>query len=139
MIANSLVFPELSAFIGKPAFEDVCRQYVIRKNKAGALPFLTTNFGIWWGTDSREKQAADIDVVADNKPQGKILLCECKWRGEPTDAGEVQKLLDKHFLLPGYNDYQFMFFSKSPFTQAARQLSEDNQNLHLVTLDMLFD
>jgi AAA+ ATPase superfamily predicted ATPase len=137
-VAASMVFPELSAFIGKPAFEDVCRQYVIRKNRDGQLPFLATNFGSWWGTDNRKKQAADIDVVADNRPQGAVLLCECKWRNEPTDVGEVQKLLEKSRLLPGYETYRFMFFSKSPFTKTARELAKSNENLRLVTLDMLF-
>jgi AAA+ ATPase superfamily predicted ATPase len=138
IIAESMVFPELSAFIGKPAFEEVCRQYIIRKNKENGLPFLATNFGTWWGTDNREKQAADIDIVADYKPQGKVLLCECKWRNEPTDAAEVRKLLEKPYLLPGYSEYCFMFFSKSPYTGAALELARDNKNLRLVSLDMLF-
>jgi len=138
IIAESMVFPELSAFIGKPAFEDVCRQYIIRKNKENALPFLATNFGTWWGTDNQEKQAADIDIVADNKPQKKVLLCECKWRNESTDAGEIKKLLEKSRLLPGYNDYSFMFFSKSSYTEAALKLAQENPNLCLVGLDMLF-
>jgi len=140
IIAESMVFPELSSFIGKPAFEDVCRQYIIRKNKERALPFLGTNFGTWWGTDSQAKQAADIDIVADNKPLKKVLLCECKWRNEPTDAGEIQKLLGKSRLLPGYNEYYYyMFFSKSPYTDAALKLAQENQNLQLITLDMLFE
>jgi AAA+ ATPase superfamily predicted ATPase len=138
IIAESMVFPDLSAFIGKPAFEDVCRQYIIRKNNEKSLPILATNYGTWWGTDSRVKQAADIDIVADNKPQGQALLCECKWRGEPTDAGEVKKLLDKSYLLPGYSEYFFMFFSKAPYTDAALNLARKHKNLRLVTLDMLF-
>ena len=137
-IAETVVFPELSAFIGKPAFEDVCRQYIIRKNKENALPFLLTRFGTWWGGDSIEKHVADIDVVADNKPAKKILLCECKWRNESTGADEIHKLLQKSRLLPGYDEYHFMFFSRSPYTNAALQLSEENKNLKLITLDMLF-
>jgi hypothetical protein len=55
-----------------------------------------------------------------------------------TNAGEVQRLLEKARLLPGYGAYQFMFFSKSPFTQAAQQLARKYGNVQLVTLDMLF-
>lgn len=139
IIAETTVFPELSAFIGKPAFEDICRQYIIRKNRAKELPFLATKFGIWWGTDNQEKQEADIDVVADNKSEKKVLLCECKWRNEPTDVSDVQKLLDKSRLLPGYNEYYYMFFSKSLYTDAALRLAEGNDKLSLVSLDMLFD
>ncbi|MDR3271201.1 MAG: ATP-binding protein [Peptococcaceae bacterium] len=139
IIAESMVFPELSVFIGKPAFEDICRQYVIRKNNEKSLPILATNYGTWWGTDNRVKQTADIDIVADNKPQGRVLLCECKWRNGSTDAGEVKKLLDKSYLLPGYSEYFFMFFSKAPYTDAALDLAQKNKKLRLVTLDMLFE
>jgi AAA+ ATPase superfamily predicted ATPase len=138
IVADSVVFPELSAFIGKPAFEEVCLQYVIRMNRTGQLPFLATSFGTWWGADSRTKKAADIDVVADNKTQRKILICECKWRNEETGAGEVEKLLDKPFLMPGYSEYHMMFFSKAPFTKAAQEIASKSTNLRLVSLDGLF-
>jgi len=140
IIADTEVFGEkLSSYIGKPAYEDVCRQYIIRKNKEKALPFLLTRFGTWWGVDNIEKHVADIDVVADYKPAKKILLCECKWRNESTGAYEINKLLQKSRLLPDYDEYHFMFFSKSQYTKAAMQLSADNKNLQLITLDMLFD
>ena len=138
-IAENAVFPEISAFIGKPVFEDVCRQYLIRKNKETALPFLVTNIGAWWGTDMQARQPADIDLAADNKQQSKVLLCECKWRNEATDADEILKLLKKADLLPGYSTYHFMFFSKAPFTQAALELASAQDNLHFITLDMLFE
>jgi len=138
-IADSSVFPELSAFIGKPVFEEICRQYLIRLNKMGTLPFLATNFGVWWGNDSVAKETADIDVIADNNSEKKILLCECKWRNEPTDIAEIQKLMAKTHLIPGYSEYYFMFFSKSPYTDEAKRLERENDNLKLVTLDMLFD
>ena len=113
--------------------------YLIRQNKKKALPFLCSDFGIWWGNDSREKTTADIDVVADNKAEKKIILCECKWRNEPFDAAEIQKLTSKTYLLPGYNEYHFIFFSKSPYSSEALQLERENSRLKLVTLDMLFE
>lgn len=139
ILAKTMVFPELPTFIGKPAFEDVCRQYIVRKNKTGQLPFLATRVGSWWGTDMEKKEAADIDIVADNQKLKRILLCECKWRKQATSAGDVQKLLAKAGLMPGYRDYQFIFFSKSPFTKAAQKLEKENVNLRLITLDRLFE
>ena len=138
-VADALVFPELSGFIGKPAFEEICRQYIIRQNKNKTLPFLASNFGVWWGTDNREKTAADIDIIAENKAEKKILLCECKWKNEPSDAANIKKLMSKSYLLPGYDEYYFIFFSKSPYTTEARQLERQNSNLKLITLDLLFD
>jgi len=106
-MANSLVFPDLPSFIGKPIFEEICRQYLIRKNKEKALPFLASNFGCWWGSDPALKTNAD-----------------------------VRKLISKAHLIPGYKEYHFIFFSKSPYTEAARRLEQ--KNLSLVTVDMMF-
>jgi len=138
-IADSLVFPNLPSFTGKPAFEEICRQYLVRRNKGKALPFLASNFGCWWGADPEIKANADIDVIADNKAERKIILCECKWKNEPTDAAEIQKLMSKAHLISDYTDYWFMFFSKAPYTEAARRLEQKNDNLSLITLDMLFE
>jgi SNF2 family DNA or RNA helicase len=73
-IADSMVFSGLSTYIGKPAFEEICMQYIIRQNKAKQLPFLVTNFGIWWVNDKNEKKNADLDIVADNKTDSEIML-----------------------------------------------------------------
>jgi HJR/Mrr/RecB family endonuclease len=81
---------------------------------------------------------SDIDVIADNKAERKILLGECKWRNEPVDASDVQKLLSKERLIPGYDEYRYMFFSKSPYTEAARRLATKRKDVELVTLDMLY-
>ena len=138
-LADSQVFPGLPAFVGKPAFEEICMQYLIRRNKEKALPFLATNFGVWWGTDPTAKANADIDIVADNKAERRILMCECKWKNEATEAADLEKLCAKAHLIPGYEDYRFMFFSKSPYSASARRMAQENGRLDLATLDMLFD
>ena len=84
-------------------------------------------------------ESADIDIVADNKPEKKILLCECKWRQEHTGPAEIRKLISKASLIQGYDEYYFMFFSKSPFTDDARSIEQANKNIKLVTLSMLFE
>lgn len=138
-IADYLVFPNLSEFIGKPAFEEICKQYIIKINKKKKLPFLATDFGIWWGNDKKEKMNTDFDVVADNKFEKQVLLCECKWRNDYSDVKEIKKLMSKIYLMPGYEKYHFMFFSKVAFSKEAIKLESENDNLKLVTLDMLFE
>ena len=137
--ADSLVFPGLPAYVGKPAFEEVCMQYIVRRNKDRRLPFLATGFGKWWGTDPRTRASADIDVIADNKHEKKVIAGECKWRNEPTGAADINKLFDKIRLLPGYEEYRFVFFSKSPFTDDAKEIARSRGDLELVTLGMLYD
>ncbi|MDI6705200.1 MAG: ATP-binding protein [Bacillota bacterium] len=139
VIAEKNVFPNLPAYIGKPPFEDICRQYVIRQNRQGRLPFIATDFGCWWGNDHKEKKQADVDVVADSKADKKILLGECKWRNNLDDVSEIKALMEKTYLFPGYEEYYFMLFSKMPYSDAARRLEETYSNLKLVTLDMLFE
>lgn len=138
-IAENMVFPNLSDFIGKPAFEEICMQYVIRKNKEKKLPFIATDFGSWWGNDNKEKKQSDFDIVVDNKMENKVLLGECKWRNDISDVREINKLMEKTYLMPHYLEYYFIFFSKINFSSEAKELERTLSNLKLVTLDMLFD
>lgn len=138
LIAEIEVFPKLSEYIGKPAFEEICRQYVIRQNKVLQIPFIATSFGSWWGNDSKEKKQADIDVITANKNEKKIILGECKWKNQYNDFVEIQKLMDKTYLFPEYKEFYFMFFSKIPFSVKAKDLEKEIPNLTLVDLDMLF-
>ena len=138
-IADSNVFPDINNYIGKYVFEEICRQYIVILNIRNQLPFLATDFGSWWGTDNIEKQQADIDIVADNKFKKSILLGECKWRNQIDDIMEIKKLMSKKYLLPQYENYYFIFFSKVEYSAGAKQLEKENTNLKLVTLDMIFN
>lgn len=139
IIAEKEIFPYLAQYIGKPSFEDICRQYLIRENLNGNLPFTATSFGNWWGNDPEKKQQADIDVIAANNKEKKILLCECKWRDNINDYEEIEDLLGKGHLMKDYHEKHFYFFSKTPFSKKSLQLARENKNLKLITLDMLFD
>ena len=133
------VLDNINNFIGKPAFEEICLQYIIRKNKDEKLPFLATRFGNWWGNDNEQKQQTDIDLVADNREEKKIILGECKWRNDIKDVQEILKLIDKKKIFPNYNEYYFYFFSKEKFSKEAKELTKTYKNLNLVDLDMLFE
>jgi len=138
LIAEDSVLAGLSSFVGRHAFEETCRQYIIRRNKEKTLPFVVTNPGLWWGNDPDTKTNVDIDIVADNKQKKKVLLGECKWRNELTDVPDVKKLKSKARFVPGYEEYKFIFFSKSPFSAAAERMEKEIDDLELITLDMMF-
>ena len=57
----------------------------------GNLPFPMTDVGCWWGNDPQKRFQAEIDVVAVDDSTT-MLVGECKWRGEPTDAEQLRKL-----------------------------------------------
>jgi hypothetical protein len=139
-VADSEVFSEqLSDYIGKPPFEEICRQYLSRQNRKNELPFTATSFGAWWGNDPKEKVQSDIDVVAANRKSKKIILGECKWKNSFNDTAEIEKLMSKQHLLPEYKDRSYYLFSKVPFSRAAKALEKENDCLHLISLDMLFE
>jgi AAA+ ATPase superfamily predicted ATPase len=138
-VAEEVLTDQLSTYIGKPAFEEICLQYLIRKNKKMALPFTATSFGSWWGNDPRTKAQSDFDVVAANRKNKQIILCECKWKNSFDDTGEIKKLIEKEHLLSEYKDRHYYFFSKIPYSDKAKLLEKEKSNLHLVDIDMLFE
>lgn len=138
LVADSDVFTEnLTAFIGKPAFEEICLQYLIRKNRQKELPFIATSFGAWWGNDAKEKRQSDFDVVMANRKSKQILLGECKWKNNIDDVAEIARLRAKSHLLAEYQERYYFFFSKVPYSKAAVALEDDH--LRLIHLDMLFE
>jgi len=140
IVADAEVFGEsLSNYIGALAFEEICQQYLMRKNLKGELPFTATSFGKWWGNDPVQKQQSDFDAIAANRKEKKILCCECKWKNTLADYTEIQKLMNKNHLLSEYQERYYYFFSKVDFSKQAKTLEKENKNLKLITLDMLFD
>ncbi len=137
-VAEKEVFPSLSTYIGKPPFENICLQYVMRQNKQYALPFVATSFGNWWGNDRQKKKQADVDVIAANKAEKKILLGECKWKSSFDDVAEIEALINKEYLFPGFAEYHYMFFSKKEYSKAACKMSNKHKNLDLINMDMLY-
>ncbi|MFA4668556.1 ATP-binding protein [Pyrococcus kukulkanii] len=72
---------EYSSYLGW-IFEDVAKEFLIRLNKAGKLPFRFTKIGRWWHKNE------EIDVVALNEREKKALFVEVKWK--ELDAREVR-------------------------------------------------
>jgi uncharacterized protein len=140
LVAAGVVLTEqLLSYIGKPPFEDICRQYLIRHNRRGDLPFTATSFGKWWGNDPVEKAQADFDVIAANRISKQILLGECKWKNSIDDVAEIKKLINKDHLLPDYSERYYCLFSKVPFTTEALAMEHNNSKLRLINLDMMFE
>jgi AAA+ ATPase superfamily predicted ATPase len=127
----------LSSFIGKPAFEDICQQYLKRLNMMQKLPFLATRFGRWWGNDPIAKTEADLDVVLGSRRSGQLLIGECKWTNEKVSDYDIKTWMNKKHLLSVYPDRYYYYFSKSGYSDSAIQLCI-KENLTFVTLAMLF-
>lgn len=124
----------LSDYMGL-VFEDICREYMVRLAKKGALPFIPDDFGKWWGNNPEKKRQDDIDVIGTSGNKG--IFCECKFRNELFDLSEFNDLLEASAIFTQTTEKYYYLFSKSGFTQAVKDKTK-NYNLKLVTIDDLF-
>lgn len=86
------------------------------------FPFL--KIGRWW--DRNE----EIDIVATNEEENKILFCEVKWSNKQVGTDIYNNLRRKSQLVEwgkkGRKEY-FCLFSKSGFTPEMKQLARDEK------------
>lgn len=136
-IAEESLEYDLQGFLGKK-FEKICMQYLRMKNIENLLPFHATSFGTWWGNDPKEKKEYDIDIIADNKRQKKVIIAECKWKNQIDDVKEIKKMMAKDYLFPAYKERWYCIFSKVPYSPQALQMAEENSHLILLTYEDLF-
>jgi AAA+ ATPase superfamily predicted ATPase len=138
VLANRKVLPILPEFIGQ-RFEEVCLQWLRRKNGQNGLPFVATALGSWWGTNPRSRQQTDVDVIATESTEGKLLLGECKWQGTLRAGAVLNELFDKRALFPNFRDAWYYLFSKTAFDATAKRIAaKKDDNVVLVSLADLF-
>lgn len=114
-------------------FERICKDYLLAKNRQGLLPILFTNIGRWWGTDSVTHSQIEIDLVANEGND--YLMCECKWRNEPTGMSVLNSLRYKADVFrKKRGNIWFVLFSKSGFTQGLKQEAMHNERILLIDL-----
>lgn len=125
--------PDLNHYMGH-MFEQICKDYLLRKNSHGQLPILFTNIGRWWGTDKTKRQEVEIDLVANDGTN--YLLGECKWRNEAVDYTVLSDLREKADIFCKQRDRTwFVLFSKSGFTDAVLEASLQSDDIILITPD----
>jgi AAA+ ATPase superfamily predicted ATPase len=128
-----IVNSQMRSFIGTYAFEDLCQEWVLAQAHAGKLPFSPQQVGQHWAAD------AQVDVVAINWREKAILLGEAECRTKPVSPSLVRDLVDKApRVIPG-PDWRvyYAFFSRSGFTEAAREEIAALNALPPVDLGML--
>lgn len=130
---NSLVEPELSAFLSRP-FEELCGL---------ALPNLypdrtITDVGQWW-YDGRE-----IDVVGLTDGST-VVVGECKFQEGPLGYDTLSQLesdVEELRWTPGNGTdrrHEFALFSKGGFTRSVEDAAVDRDDLCLFTIDAVVD
>lgn len=129
---------DLHNFASKP-FEDMCIAYLYLLADKEKLPALFLSFGRFQekvslrGADGKPvATSVEIDILGEDEQGKNYLLGECKFKNELFDLSELNKLKQKATLFKG--NCHFYLFALSGFTDAVKQQTENDPNLHLVTL-----
>ena len=113
------IMKDMDTYLGH-VFEDVCSEYVGRSCR---------EVGTWWGTDSSRRTKEEIDIAALG--EGRMVLCECKYRSEPVGKDVIETLVRRAGLVGSGLPKDLMVFSRSGYTEeAVREAESENVVLH---------
>jgi len=133
------VLPQMDEFVSSPAFEEVCRQWLLGELDAAA------SVGRWWGKvrEMRGRDLRDIDreldVVAVDDDGRVIALGSCKWTaGEMPYSEKIKLDALATYLLGDAESPALYFFARSGFEERLAAQAEQDPRIHLVTPGELF-
>lgn len=135
--ASKEIMDDISNLMGD-AFEDICKEYIIRLAKQRKLPFIPYHLGKWWGTNPVIKAQDDVDLLAIDKTGKKAIFIECKFTSQPMPYDEYEDLVTATKAFPNIEEKHLWFISKSGYTKSVvEQAKKDHATL--LTIDDLFN
>ena len=93
-------------------FESICKQYLIRQNRAGKIEPPFDKIGKYYYDDPKTRSNGEFDTVTED-PLGYIFY-ESKFRKEPISLAMIHEEI-KQVQTTGLNCYKYGFFSRSGF------------------------
>lgn len=97
-------------------FEEVCRQYLIRQNRAGKMPETFFEIGKYWYDNPAAHENGEFDIVTrDSKG---YIFYKAKFRATPITTKMMEEEIDQ-VRRAGLASYAYGFFSRSGFTGKA--------------------
>lgn len=120
-------------------FETVCVEWLMRQVAAGALPFAAKKVGRWWGTDPARRCETDIDVLAADPDEKRLLIGECKYRTEFDETGVLSGLREKRDLIEGYRASWFYIFGKHAASRATQVKYVGDADVRFLSLADLYE
>ena len=124
---------EIEKYIEGKLLEQVCMQYMLRKNKQGMLPFLSPVISGYW---SSLKEYSDAKIVAANQRNRQILFAEYRKSFSEPGVQLLSRLRKNDKLFTEYWERFDMLFSVEPFPREIRNL--ENMKLKLVDIEGLY-
>jgi hypothetical protein len=137
------IAPFLDSYMGK-VFEPICAASYARFHAQWHLP----GAAVWerWEGQDRNRRPIELDIVA-RLDDGRMLTGEIKWSSQPVDDDvhrDLRRDLDDlsrsgqgwaHEALSGPHIY----FSVAGFTDRFRSLAIQERNIHLITLEEMYN
>ena len=112
-------------------YEEVCRDMLASLCREGLFSFTPGKVGSYWNANT------EIDVVALDEVNRRVLLGECKYLMKPVDADVLFTLKKKGIDAPDFEGYEkeYVIFSKSGFTKRLKTVAMKAPDVHLIHQD----
>ena len=91
-------------------FEDICRQYLIARNRRGEMTPVFYNIGKYYYDDPAGRKNGEFDIVTED--ENGYVFYEVKFRKDPIPADTVQKEIEQ-VKMTGLSCYKYVFISRS--------------------------
>ncbi|MBO5057156.1 MAG: AAA family ATPase [Lachnospiraceae bacterium] len=110
-------------------FENICRQYLIRKNKAGEIEPVIENIGKYYYDNPEKRTNGEFDIVTEDETG--YVFYEVKFRKKPVSDEMIDEEI-KQVKATGLDCYKYVFFSRSGFR------CEKRDDVVLIALEEIF-
>ena len=111
------------------AFENICRQYLIRLNRKGKINPVFDRIGKYYYDDPVNRKNGEFDIVTED-PVG-FTFYEAKFRRTPLSLSKIREEIEQ-VKSTGLNCYRYGFISSSGFD------CEPDEHMIFIKLDDLF-
>lgn len=126
-----------ATYVGQQ-FENMCIQWVMREFREGRLSMTPAQIGKWWGNNPLKHEETDIDLVAADPMEHKLLLGECKWRNNVNETDMVTALRERVGLVKGYRETILAFFTKNPVHESTTAKYASDPDMIFVCANDMF-
>ena len=110
-------------------FEEICKQYLIRQNRLGAIEPVIEKIGKYYYDDPKTRTNGEFDIVTlDEKG---YAFYEVKFRKKKTSEDMVQNEVSQ-VVATGLDCYKYVFFTRSGFT------AKETEKIKFIELGRMF-
>jgi len=141
-IYRDVIAPALDHFVSKPAFEEICRAWVLDQVNDGVWSGVD-QVGAWWGPvpdptphQPRRQSEAEIEVVAAASRRV-VVAGEAKWTRDPVGFATLNRARRTVAQMPGADsDTELVLFGRAFDPRLVE--AANREGIRLVTPDALY-